>query len=88
MAITPAERVGPEVGLRCESQLRVAAVLLSRARPGAISATTVVGRLGRDDPAAFHIVAAGIGDELDLDTQTRIRGGSFSVRFSRRVRSG
>ena len=35
--------------LKSESQLRVAAAMLRNAGPGEISATTVVGVLGRDD---------------------------------------
>jgi hypothetical protein len=70
--------------LKCESQLRVAAAMLRHARPGEITATTVVGVLGRDDVAAFNELVGEIGDELDLDTRVRLHVGSYSVRFSRR----
>jgi hypothetical protein len=70
--------------LKSESQLRVAAAMLRNAGPGEISATTVVGVLGRDDLDVFIRLVAHIGDELDLDTRVRLHVGSFSVRFSRR----
>ena len=71
--------------LECESQLRVAAAMLSHSRPGEITATTVVGVLGRNDLDAFNALVAEIGDELDLDTRVRVHVGSYSVRFSRRA---
>jgi hypothetical protein len=71
--------------LQCESQLRVAGAMLRRARPGEITATTVVGVLGHDDLEAFHTLVAEIGDELDLDTRVQVHVGSYSVRFSRRA---
>ena len=51
-----------------------------------ISATTVVGVLGRDDLDAFNALVAEIGDESDL-ARPAFRVGSFSVRFSRRAES-
>jgi hypothetical protein len=71
--------------LKCESQLRVAAAMLRHARPGEITATTVVGVLGRDDADAFNRLVAEIGDESDLDTDVRLHVGSYAVRFSRRA---
>src|SRR5258708_35896741 len=58
--------------LKCESQLRVAAAMLRRARPGEITATTVVGVLGRGDVDAFNRLVAEIGAESDLDTRWRL----------------
>jgi hypothetical protein len=75
-------------GLRCESQLRVAAAMLSHAQPGEVTATTVVGVLGRDDLDAFNALVAEIGDELNLDARVRLYVGSYSVRFSRRADRG
>ena len=74
--------------LKCESQLRVAAAMLRHARPGEITATTVVGVLGRDDVDAFTRLVAEIGDESDLDTSVRLHVGSYAVRFSRRAERG
>ena len=71
--------------LKCESQLRVAAATLRHARPGEITATTVVGVLGRDDVDAFNRLVAEIGAESDLDTDVRLHVGSYAVRFSRRA---
>jgi hypothetical protein len=71
--------------LRCESQLRIAASMLRRAEADEMSATTVVGTLGRDDVAAFEALVVEIGDELDLDARVRLHVGSFSVRFTRRT---
>ena len=71
--------------LNCESQLRVAAALLRHARPGEITAITVVGVLGRDDHDAFHALLAEIENEQDLDANVRLHVGSYSVRFSRRA---
>ena len=75
-------------GLGCEPQLRAAAATLADAPVNMISATTVVGVLGRDDVQEFEALVAEIGDEFDLETQLRRNLGSFSVRFSRRVSSG
>jgi hypothetical protein len=77
----------PRPALRSESQLRVAANLLSNARSDEITATTVVGVLGRDDVPAFEALVAEIADELDLDARVRLHVGSFSVRLSRRGRT-
>jgi hypothetical protein len=69
--------------LKSESQLRVAAAMLSDAEPGGISATTVVGVLGLDDATAFNALVDDIVNEYDLEARVRLHVGSFSVRFSR-----
>jgi hypothetical protein len=74
--------------LKCESQLRVAAATLRHARPGEITATTVVGVLGRDDQDAFNTLLAEIASEHDLDARVRLHVGSYAVRFSRRTDRG
>jgi hypothetical protein len=74
----------PRPVLRCESQLRVAANMVSNAHSDAISATTVVGILGSDDVPAFKALVAEIADEMDLDARVRLNVGSFSVRLTRR----
>jgi hypothetical protein len=66
-----------------ESPLCVAANMLSDAHVDEMSATTVVGVLGRDDENAFRALVTEIADELDLDARVRLHGGSFSVRFTR-----
>jgi hypothetical protein len=71
--------------LSTEAQLHVAAATLARAAPDEITATTVVGVLGADDRSAFEALVHEIADELELDATIRLRVGSFSVRFSRRV---
>ncbi len=85
MSVAREDRIGARSGLQGESQLRVAASLLSRALPGDISATTVVGVLGRDDVDAFTALVARIEDEFDLNARVRLHVGSFSVRFTRRA---
>ena len=72
-------------GLSCESQLRVAANLLAHADVDEMSATTVVGVLGRDDENAFQALVTEISDALELDARVRLHVGSFSVRFTRRA---
>jgi hypothetical protein len=83
--IAPSE---PRPALRCESQLRVAASMLSHARPDVISATTVVGVLGHDDVPAFEALVSDIADEMALDARVRLYVGSFSVRLTRRSETG
>jgi hypothetical protein len=70
-------------GLACESPLRVAAATLSRASSNEITATTVVGILGKDDASAFQELVGDIAAEFGLETRIRMHVGSFSVRFSR-----
>src|ERR1700682_58405 len=68
-----------------ERPLLVAAHMLSAARPHEMTATTVVGVLGRDDIDAFRSLVACITEECGLEATVKISGGSFSVRLSRRV---
>src|SRR5579871_2425416 len=69
------------VGLKCESQLRVAAAVLADARE--ITATTVVGELRLDQWAQCDTLVAQIADESGLDATLRVEDGRFSVRFTR-----
>jgi hypothetical protein len=71
------------VELRSERSLRLAATTIANARPHEISATRVVGVLGRDDLSLFEAMVARLGEEFELDATLRIYGGSFSVRFCR-----
>jgi hypothetical protein len=71
--------------LGSEDPLRIAAALLSHARDGEITATTVVGVLGHDDVAAFHALVMSISDEFTLEADARLNMGSYSVRFRRPV---
>jgi uncharacterized protein (DUF1501 family) len=77
-------QLGHSTGLASESPLRVAAATLSWAPLDQVTATTVVGVLGQDDAPAFEQLVADIAAEFGLDTQIRLRVGSFSVRFRRR----
>jgi hypothetical protein len=61
----------------------VAAAALAHAAPNEMTATRVVGTLGRDDQESFEALMARIGDEYDLDWRFEIHGASFSARFSR-----
>jgi hypothetical protein len=69
--------------LKAAAPLEVASRMLSSAAPHEMTATTVVGVLGRDDADAFQSLVADIGEEYGLDATVKIRAGSFSVRFSR-----
>jgi hypothetical protein len=73
----------PRPELVSEGPLRVAASTLSGAPQGAITATTVVGVLGRDDAEAFRTLVRDIADEYGLDARVTVNVGSFSVRFER-----
>jgi hypothetical protein len=73
------------VELASESLLRVAASMLSRAPTHEMTATTVVGVLGRDDVEAFRALVHDIADEYGLDATVTLKVGSFSVRFERLV---
>jgi hypothetical protein len=73
------------VELPSESPLRVAASMLSRAPTHEMTATTVVGVLGRDDVEAFRALVHDIADEYGLDATVTLKVGSFSVRFERLV---
>jgi hypothetical protein len=70
-------------GLASESSLRVAASMLARAPSDDVTATRVVGVLGRDDQDAFMSLVDAIADEYGIESHVRLNGGSFSVRFSR-----
>ena len=70
-------------GLASESSLRVAAALLANAAPHEMTATRVIGTLGRDDQAAFETLVAQIGEEYALESRFEFRGGSVCVRFWR-----
>jgi hypothetical protein len=74
--------------LECERSLRVAAATLSGAQSDEITATTVVGTLGRDDVAAVEALVAAIAREFGLESRVRTNVGSYSVRFSRTVQEG
>ena len=71
-----------------EESLLVAAEMLSNARSEEITATTVVGILGRDGAKDVEALVADIAEEFGLDTRVRMQVGSFSVRFSRASRAG
>jgi hypothetical protein len=86
--LTRPPRQGHCTGLGCEASLRVAAEMVSNARSGEVTATTVVGILGQDDAATFEALVAEIAAECGLETRIRIHVGSFSVRFSREPYDG
>jgi hypothetical protein len=69
--------------LKATAPLEVAARMLSSALEYEMSATTVVGVLGRDDPDAFRSLVSDLSDEYGLDATVKIQPGSYSVRFSR-----
>jgi hypothetical protein len=63
--------------------LEVAAGMLSSAPAHEMTATTVVGVLGRDDVDAFRSLVAEISEEYGLEAKVKLQVGSYSVRFSR-----
>jgi hypothetical protein len=71
--------------LGCASALRVSAGTLLHAHGDAISATTAVGVLGRDDVDAFQVLVAEVCDEYGLNARVSIHGGTYSVRFTPRA---
>ena len=73
-------------GLVCESQLRIAASTLRRGVPQEITAVTTVGIVGPDDLNALNNLVAAIEEEFDVDASVRLYVGSFSVRFTPRLR--
>jgi hypothetical protein len=81
-----AEPAHPE--LACQGALVVAARMLSEASEYAMTATTVVGVLGRDDAEEFRSLVQDIAEEFDLDASITLKTGSFSVRFSRPAEDG
>jgi len=70
------------VRLNAEGPLVVAASMLRSAAPHEMTATTVVGVLGRDDVDAFRSLVADISEEYGLEATVKVQVGSFSVRFS------
>ena len=66
-----------------EGPLLVAAHMLSHAAEYEMTATTVVGVLGRDDAHALRSLIQDIADEFGLAATIKLKVGSFSVRFSR-----
>ena len=70
--------------LKAEGPLAVAASMLSAAAAYEMTATTVVGVLGRDDLDAFRSLVIDICDAYGLEATVKIHVGSYSVRFSRR----
>jgi hypothetical protein len=80
VAVQPA----PRTALASETSLRVAAAMLARAASDEMTATRVVGTLGRDDLDAFTALVAEVAEDYDLDSSFQLRGGSFAVRFARR----
>ena len=69
--------------LACETPLRVAAAMLSRAHSTDVTATSVVATLGPDDLDAVEDLVSDIAAEYGLDSRMRVNIGSVSVRFSR-----
>ena len=63
--------------------MRVAAATLTSAPSDEVTATTVVGILGKDDVSAFEALVGDIAAEFGLESRIRLRVGSFSVRFKR-----
>src|ERR1700680_2157979 len=69
--------------LKAAAPLEVASRMLSSARAHEMTATTVVGVLGRDDLDAFRSLVSDLSKEYGLDATVKQQQGSFSVRFSR-----
>jgi hypothetical protein len=69
--------------LKAASPLQVASRMLSSAPAHEMTATTVVGVLGRDDADAFRSLVADISEEYGLKAAVKLEQGSYSVRFSR-----
>jgi hypothetical protein len=74
---------GAPTGLACESSLRVAASMLAHSPSYDMTATRVVGVLGRDDEDAFGALVLSTANEYGLYSYVELRGGSFAVRFTR-----
>jgi hypothetical protein len=58
------------------------------ARESAMTATTVIGVLGRDDVDEFRSLAQDIAEEFCIDASVTLNRDSFSVRFSRLPANG
>jgi hypothetical protein len=69
--------------LNAAAPLEIATRMLSCAAECEMTATTVVGVLGRDDPDAFRSLVSDISHEYGLDATVKIQLGSYFVRFSR-----
>jgi hypothetical protein len=69
--------------LSYQSQLLVAARMLSRTSAEDMTATIVVGGLGDADVDAFRAMVRRLADEYGLDTVVTLKPGGFSVRFQR-----
>ena len=74
---------GADQELVCEGPLLVAARMLSHATDYEMTATTVVGVLGRDDVDALRSLVHTIVQEFGLEATVKLKVGSFSVRFYR-----
>jgi hypothetical protein len=57
--------------------------MLRTAEHWEVQATTLVGALGLDDPAAVRAVAEDIGRAWDLNVAVTIKVSSFCIKFSR-----
>jgi DNA-binding NtrC family response regulator len=82
--VTPPREQPPAVQFASARHVRIPARMLSRAPHMLMTATTVVGVLGRDEPNAFRALVWDICDEYGLDAAIALEMGSFSVRFTRR----
>jgi hypothetical protein len=71
------------IGDGCEAALRVAASTLSHARRSQIAATTVVRRLGDDDPDAIERLVQDVARAYHVHATLHLATSSFVVRFSR-----
>jgi len=69
--------------LKAAAPLEVATRMLSSAAAHEMSATTVVGVLGRDDTAAFRSLVSDLSEAYGLAATVKLEQGSYSVRFSR-----
>jgi hypothetical protein len=72
------------IDLDYERPLRIGAAALCRAHAADVTATTVVGARGTDDPYAVSELVEQIASEFKLDAHVRFGASSFSVRFTRR----
>ena len=81
-------QIADSAPLASEGSIRVAANMLSSAASCEVQATTVVGTLGRDDPAAVRTVAEDVAQALGLDVAVTIKVSSFCIKFSRPVDGG
>jgi hypothetical protein len=66
-----------------EQRLRSAALLVSHGPDGAITTTTVVGVLGRDDEGQLRALVERIANDYGLEAAVTVKRGSFSARLGR-----